>query len=370
MLNRLRRPIPFSSFFLAILMLWLTSCAQTAEPGITVTVSLPGALATTTSTHVPTETAAPTFTPSPSRTPLPPTSTLQPTSTPTVPTATPRPTDRHALGDTLTRPADGMLMLYVPSGEFLMGSADTDPVAQPQERPQHTVYLDPFWIDRTEVTVAQFRLFVQATGYRTTAEEQGGAYAYVESAGEWQEVDGADWQHPFGPQSNAVDNHPVTQVTWSDAVAYCTWTGGSLPTEAQWEKAARGSDGRLYPWGDAFDGALLNYCDASCGGDATFDDDYPFTAPVGSYPAGASPYGALDMAGNVWEWTADRYNSSYYAHSPSENPTGPTSGASRVLRGGSWNHDRTGMRVAYRLDAPRSTIVDNFGFRCVWPVGN
>jgi serine/threonine-protein kinase len=259
-----------------------------------------------------------------------------------------------------------MVMVYVPAGEFLMGSAGRDTGALANEKPQHTVYLDAFWIDRTEVTVAQFRAFVQASGYRTAAEKQGWAYAWVESAKEWQKVNGADWQHPFGPESNAEDNHPVVQVSWSDAAAYCTWVEGSLPTEAQWEKAARGTDGRIYPWGDIFDGARLNYCDSRCeGGDRAFDDGYRYTAPVGSYPAGASPYDALDMAGNVWEWTADRYDDGYYADSPAQNPAGPASGQYRVLRGGSWNHDRSGMRAAYRLDGPPGQNVDNFGFRCV-----
>jgi formylglycine-generating enzyme required for sulfatase activity len=235
-----------------------------------------------------------------------------------------------------------MIIVYVPAGEFFRGSADKDRDAEANEKPQRTVDVDAFWIDRTEVTVAQFRVFVQATGYRTTAEQKGWAYAYVESAGEWQKVTGADWRHPFGPESDAEDNHPVVQVSQADAAAYCTWVGGSLPGEAQWEKAARGTDGRIYPWGDDFDGTRLNYCDSRCGGERAFDDGYKYTAPVGSYPTGASPYGVLDMAGNVWEWTT-----------------------SRMLRGGSWNHNQAGMRAAYRLEASPDTCVDNFGFRCV-----
>ncbi len=157
--------------------------------------------------------------------------------------------------------------------------------------------------------------------------------------------------------------HPVTQVSWYDADAYCRWVGGSLPTEQQWEKAARGTDGRIYPWGDEFDGTLLNYKDASFDGDMNFNDGFRFTAPVGSYPQGASPYGALDMAGNVWEWTADWYQGGYNPLPSVQNPNGPA----RVLRGGSWNHEQAGMRAAYRLESSPSTLVDNFGFRCVVP---
>ncbi len=298
--------------------------------------------------------------------------TRSPANTPIPPAVTPESVS-PTLGASRTRPADGMVMVYIPAGEFLMGSDDKDRAADVNEKPQHSVYLDAFWVDRTEVTVAQFRAFVRATGYRTTAEQGGRAYAYAESTGKWEVVHGANWQHPFGPDSNAVDDHPVVQVAWSDAAAYCTWAGGSLPSEAQWEKAARGTDGRLYPWGDAFDGTKLNYCDSRFGGDlgdTAYDDGYRYTAPAGSYPAGASPYGALDMAGNVWEWTADWYNRAYYVRSPVQNPAGPAAGRTRVLRGGSWNHSWDGMRAACRLDTEPDTLVDNFGFRCILPAEN
>jgi formylglycine-generating enzyme required for sulfatase activity len=337
-----------------------TLTAPPATPTITpapASPTLPKQSPTTTQTAAPastamrTATATSSATPEATRTPVPPTSS--PTAIPTmVPLAI----------ETQVRPQDSMLMVHVPAGEFLMGSAGR---ANANEKPQHTVFLDAFWIDRTEVTVAQFRLFIQASGYITRAEKKGRAFAWVESAKEWQEVDGADWLHPFGPESHAEDDHPVVQVSWFDAAAYCAWAGGSLPSEAQWEKAARGTDGRTYPWGDLFDGTWLNYCDASCeGGDSAFDDGYRFTAPVGSYPANASPYGALDMSGNVWEWTADYYDDGYYAVSPAQNPAGPDSGQFRVLRGGSWNHDRSGMRTAFRLDSSPGFSVDNFGFRC------
>jgi formylglycine-generating enzyme required for sulfatase activity len=327
------------------------SATTAASPTATASPTAASSI-TSTTTRLPTSTAVRmTAPPTASRTPKP--ATLSPTAIPTMaPVAV----------ETRTRPQDGMVMLFIPAGEFLMGSTGS---AAANEKPQHAVYLDAFWIDRTEVTVSQFRSFVQQTGYLTRAETRGRAYAWVESAKEWQEVTGADWLHPFGPESSVEDSHPVVQVSWFDAEAYCAWAASSLPTEAQWEKAARGTDGRSYPWGSAFDGSRVNYCDAGCaGGDTAFEDGYRFTAPVGSYPAGASPYGALDMAGNVWEWVADRYDNGYYAVSPARNPAGPASGSSRVLRGGSWNHDRSGMRTAYRLDSSPAFSVDNFGFRC------
>ncbi len=217
-------------------------------------------------------------------------------------------------------------MVYVPEGEFLMGSADSDPDAGSDEKPQHTVYLDAFWIDKTEVTNAAFALCVQAGACQTT---------------------GADFSEK--------PNHPVVAVSWNDAAAYCEWAGRRLPTEAEWEKAARGTDGRIYPWGDgAPDATLLNY-NGNIGG----------TTEVGSYPDGASPYGALDMAGNVWEWANDWYDSSYYSNSPSENPQGPSTGDARVLRGGSWVNEARNVRVSNRgRGYPDYRFVGSGGFRC------
>lgn len=352
------------------LSLLLAACGPSPTPAPLPPILTPLPTDTTTPTSL--VTAVPTD-PPPTGTavPTPVPATLPPAAKPTALPPTAVPTMAPIVVDTSTRAQDGMVMVHVPAGEFPMGSAPRGAGAFPNEKPQHTVYLDAFWIDRTEVTVALFRAFVEASGYVTTAEKKGSAYAWVESAKEWQQVSGADWQHPFGPGSNAEDSHPVVQVTWSDAAAYCAWVGGSLPTEAQWEKTARGTDGRTYPWGSTFDGTRLNYCDSRCtGGDPTFDDGYRFTAPVGSYPSGISPYGALDMAGNAWEWTADRYDEGYYAQSPARNPGGPPAGYSRVLRGGSWNHDRSGMRTAFRLDSPLANSVDNFGFRCTVPAGS
>lgn len=276
------------------------------------------------------------------------------------------------VGSTRQREADGMTMVYVPAGSFMMGSDESEFLAQDDEKPQHPVTLAAFWLDQTEVTVAMFRQFVEDTGHETTAEQEGSGWVYT-SAGEWQLTDGANWQHPFGPDSDAEDNHPVVQVSWQDANAYCDWAGGRLPTEAEWEYAARGPDSLIYPWGNEFDGAKLNYCDATCEldwKDESVDDGYKLTAPVGSYPAGASWVGALDLSGNVWEWVNDRYGSDYYTSSPENNPPGPESGEYRVLRGGGWGHYVRGVRAAIRVVNDPDNRIDFSGFRCVGSPGN
>jgi formylglycine-generating enzyme required for sulfatase activity len=290
--------------------------------------------------------------------------------------------------NTRIRSADGMIMVYVPAGDFQMGQdaiwrwsgsfqdGTLGLQALTDQRPRHTVYLDAFWIDQTEVTVGMFRAFVKATGYVTTAEREGYGHPYKPGPKEqeWPDVPGADWQRPRGPGSEAQDNHPVVQVSWDDAAAYCAWAGGMLPTEAQWEKTCRGADARMYPWGDAFDERRMNYCDAQCPvtrwtSVPTFDDGYAYTSPVGSYPAGASPYGALDMAGNVWEWTADRYDDQYYASSPYENPQGPETGDERVQHGGAWyDAGRAGwLACTIRHATPPRNRADDLGFRCALP---
>ena len=292
------------------------------------------------------------------------------------------------VGITRIRPADGMVMVYVPAGEFKMGAPGLEWIRWPQSRrelkrmyytpfvftdeiPQHIVYLDAFWIDRTEVTVAMFRTFVETTGYITTAEKQGWGKPWTDGPKEleWPKVKGTDWQHPYGPESAAEDDHPVTQVSWEDAAAYCKWVGGQLPTEAQWEKACRGTDGRMWPWGNTFDGTLVSSCDAQCPierwKDDSFDDGCAFTAPVGSFPAGASPYGALDMAGNLWEWVADWYKEDYYHDSPYKNPSGPASGTLRAMRGGSWYDTDVWVTCTVRHQNPPWDRYSDVGFRCI-----
>lgn len=271
-------------------------------------------------------------------------------------------------------PGVEVALVRVPAGEFTMGSSGI-PAGQADERPRHEVYLDEFCIGQYELTVAQFRAFVEAKGYQTTAERKGWAYAWTGQR--WETVEGATWQHPRGPGSDAIglDDHPVTQVSWVDAYAFCDWASKTtglqvhLPSEAQWEKAARGGDARLYPWGEEeLAGDRLNYADRNSSvrwADEQVDDGYAYTAPVGSYPAGASPYGAKDMAGNVWEWVADRYGKGYYGWSPRENPTGPWLGFGRVVRGGGWPGYAWMMRTTNRTSYPPAQRSSSLGFRVV-----
>ncbi|TEU10572.1 MAG: TIR domain-containing protein [Anaerolineales bacterium] len=229
-------------------------------------------------------------------------------------------------------------MVYVPAGEFIMGSNE----GESDEQPVHTVYLDAFYIDKYEVTNTQYRKCVEAGACDTP-----GTITYY---------DNADYAQ-----------HPVSYVNWNDADAYCRWAGKRLPTEAEWEKAARGIDGQVYPWGNTFDGTKLNFADKNTSfdwSDSNWDDGYAATAPGGSYPDGASPYGALDMSGNVWEWVADWHDEGYYSRSPKRNPPGPDSDEYRVLRGGSWAIDLGHARCAFRNWSYPWLRFDDVGFRC------
>ena len=248
-----------------------------------------------------------------------------------------------ALGESWTRPVDGMEMTYVPAGSFEMGS--DDPFYN-NENPPHMVEVEGFWIDRTEVTNAQYGLCEEA-GVCKPPKEAG---SFMRDA-------------YYGDAAYA--SYPVIWVNWYRAVAYCKWAGGRLPTEAEWEYAARGPEARWYPWGDMPDGTRLNYCDANCPlghANQNANDGHADTAPVGSYPQGASWCGALDMLGNVWEWVWD-----WYGFYPSEeNPSWLASDMKdRVLRGGSWDTDVDHARCTFRnwLDPAKSH--DSVGFRCV-----
>jgi len=239
-------------------------------------------------------------------------------------------------GDIWICPKDGSEMVYIPAGDFIMGSNDKN--APGNEQPAHRVYLDAFWIDRTEVTNAQFHRFVRETGYRSEDEQAGFGFS---------------WKNFY---MAGQDRYPVRWVNWGDAAAYARWAGKSLPTEAQWEKAARGTDGRRYPWGNLWKSNYLNLADCFC-----------VVGPVGNFPAGASPYGVLDMAGNVREWCADYYDPNIYSHSPRRNPIGPPAGEARVCRGGSFGSGPQGFRVTIRERVLPNRGDDRTGFRCVLP---
>jgi len=227
--------------------------------------------------------------------------------------------------------ADGAPMVLIPAGPFTMGSDS----GNDDEQPVHEVTLDDFYIDQYEVTNAR--------------------YADCVAAGD------CTFPNPDDPHcTEAYDdsdkmNHPVVCVNWEQANTYCEWRGDRLPTEAEWEKAARGTDGQIYPWDDtAPNEELLN-----------FNQNVNDTTPVGSYPDGVSPYGVYDMAGNVFEWVADWYNANYYSNSPSQNPIGPSTGDGKVLRGGAWDSYDDDARASYRGNDDPDNHYDSYGFRCV-----
>lgn len=346
---------------LMTIALVLISCTTAVEPTAT-------AAPTVTKTEVPpaTETSTPTTIPSA-------TTTLPPTTEPT-PTMTATPTP--GVGSTLMRETDGMNMMFVPAGEFTMGYDLEEnitfmrkyigPVYQDQlstyqdEEPVHTVYLDSYWIDQIEVTNAMYAQCVEAGACSPPVREN------------------TDTRDDYYTNPEYAD-YPVVNVGRNDGQAYCEWAGSRLPTEAEWEKAARGDDERIFPWGNEhptcdlanirmiYPDKPLEYCVGAI-------------APAGSYPDGASPYGVLDMAGNVSEWVADLYDPSYYKDSPVENPQGPEYGTFHtmewgeavtyngeigILRGGSWS-DLMNSILTYRRDGflPEWGIYPFMGFRC------
>jgi serine/threonine protein kinase/formylglycine-generating enzyme required for sulfatase activity len=303
-------------------------------------------IATATSTNgggvSPTATNGPTNLP-PTLTGAPPILTnVSPTSTNIPPTPT------LGIGSVRASEVDGMQQVFVPAGEFVMGSASQ---SNSDERPEHRVSLDDFWIDRTEVSVGQFRRFVEATGHITQYEQDGQGWTW--NGNGWSAVKGASWQNPLG-SGPLPDNTPVVQVSWNDAKAYCDWATRRLPTEAEWEKAARGTDATtLYPWGNNQPDASLASYNGMLG-----------LVPVDSLPSGASPYGALNMAGNAYEWVADWYSDSYYANSPGQNPKGPKSGKFKVMRGGSWQLSAAALLAFGREVGQPTAGNSNVGFRC------
>jgi len=276
-----------------------------------------------------------------------------------VPTPEPKTEEKNSI--------DGATLVYIPGGPFIMGNTADDVeeiVTQSwcekcttnvldQTRPAHEVTVDGYWMYKTEVTNSQFATFVNKTGYETTAEVYGSSVInYFKGYGT---LDGVTWNEPRGPMSNlnGKDNHPVTHVSWEDAKAYCEWAGGRLPTEAEWEKAARGTDQRQFPWGDRPPSdSIASY--TWNGGDQ----------PVGSYPGGASFYGLLDMAGGMYEWVADYYSVTAYDESEYDNPLGPSSGDYRTVRGGSWNYPVYTLLATYRSGREETFTAFYVGFRC------
>ena len=306
--------------------------------------------------------SAPTVTSEPElSTPIPVTNTTIPATD--ISTTTPQPTEIILPTSTSTRDfppsvigKDGMTLLYVPAGEFLMGIKGADILADCQklasycnlnwfdaESPQHAVYLNAFRIDQTEVTTKMYLACVKAGGCKPLERNISHTRSNYYGNGEFY-------------------NYPVVFVDWNMAKAYCEWAGRRLPTDAEWEKAARGIDGRLYPWGNNVpEENMLNYNGKYGYSRNTFDGD---TTKVGSFPVDQSPYGAFDMAGNVGEWVADWYSESYYLDSPLSNPLGPVSGEGRVQRGGLWFSPPEQVYIFGRNWEIPSVADDFTGFRC------
>jgi formylglycine-generating enzyme required for sulfatase activity len=260
-----------------------------------------------------------------------------PTSSPTLtPTSTHTPTPTITPFPPLITDASAAEMALIPLGNFEMGSED----GSADETPIHTVFLDDFYMDVHEVTNA--------------------LYAQCVDEGVCEEANSSELREPD------FATHPMVGVDWFEAVVFCEWRGGRLPTEAEWEKAARGGlAGAIYPRGDEIDGAIANFCDINCTfshADENFNDGYEETAPVGSFASNG--YGLYDMAGNVWEWVAGWYESGYYGVSPLENPTGPETGDRKVLRGGSWFLNSGNLRSAFRIFSNPVFTGNSFGFRC------
>ncbi|MCH7576651.1 MAG: formylglycine-generating enzyme family protein [Chloroflexi bacterium] len=275
-------------------------------------------------------------------------------------------------------------MTLIPGGEFLMGTADEAGYPADGEGPVREVRLRGFWIDAMAVSNERFAAFADNTGHLTEAERFEWSFVFagllppdfadtrsIAAAPWWRQVFGADWRHPEGPNSNinGRPDHPVVHVSWNDALAYCTWAGMRLPTEAEWEYAARGGlEQKRYPWGDERepDGQhRMNVWQGEFPNQNTVDDGYFGTAPVSAFrPNG---YGLFNMTGNVWEWCSDWFSPTYYANGSRDNPAGPPSGDAKVIRGGSYLcHDSycNRYRVAARTRNTPDSSTGNMGFRC------
>ncbi|RVE72815.1 hypothetical protein OJAV_G00041620 [Oryzias javanicus] len=274
-------------------------------------------------------------------------------------------------------------MVWISGGEFLMGT-DNPGIAADGEGPQRPVHVDPFYMDIHEVTNQQFQSFVSATGYITEAENletrlylrnlseqvKSQINQAVAAAPWWLPVKGANWKNPEGPDSNITDrlHHPVVQVSWTDALAYCSWANKRLPTEAEWEFACRGGlKDRLYPWGNKLNPKGQHYANLWQGefpSHNSEEDGYTKTSPVMSFPGNA--FGLYDMVGNAWEWTSDWW-SVHHTTDHQHNPTGPSSGTDKVKKGGSYMCHKSycyRYRCAARSQNTPDSAASNLGFRC------
>lgn len=273
-----------------------------------------------------------------------------------------------------THARDGLSYVRLEAGSFTMGCVPGDSSCAAEERPAHPVTLTrPFWLSRTEVTIAAFARFA-ATGARTDAERRGQGRMWVGDTG-WEWVDGLTWRTPFAAGVDGDPRWPAVQVSWADAAGFCRWSGGRLPTEAEWEYAARGGrSGERFPWGDAptprvngvvhangpDERALVRFprWDVFTG----FDDGYETLAQVGRFAPNG--FGLVDIAGNAWEWVADWFAADAYATQQALDPRGPASGTGHVARGGSWGYAPRQLRSSERGWAESGFWTATFGFRC------
>lgn len=304
------------------------------------------------------------------------------------PCSTPSERPAPAAPSALTRVAvpsrEGMVL--IPGGEFLMGSESPESFPADGEGPVRRVRIDPFYLDQCAVTNAQFEKFVRATGYKTEAERFGWSFVFhllvsprvdkrslqaPKHTPWWLGVPGANWRHPEGPGSTLKNrmHHPVVHVSWNDAMAYCAWAGKRLPTEAEWEFAARGGlEQCVYPWGNELTPSGEHRCNIWQGRFPTLntrEDGFVGTAPARSFPPNG--YQLYNMVGNVWEWCADWFSTTYHLHGPRDNPKGPEGGTAKVMRGGSYlcHHSYCNRyRVAARTANTPDSSTGNMGFRC------
>ena len=278
-------------------------------------------------------------------------------------------------------------MIYIQGGIFSMGTNDAEGYPADGEGPVREIEVSSFYIDPFAVTNRQFKSFIDATGYQTDAEQYGWSFVfhqfvskdtlakvnqYVQGTPWWLVVEGAAWDHPEGPDSSITKrmDHPVVHISWNDATAYCNWANKRLPTEAEWEFAARGGlHQQTYPWGNEFMPNGTHYCNTWQGSFPNKNegtDGYLGTAPVKTYPSNG--YGLYQMVGNVWEWCSDWFSNQSNRLKEKKNPTGPFKGESKVMRGGSYlcHHSYCNRyRVAARTSNTTDSSTGNLGFRCV-----